>query len=165
MQHDRRTILDGLVVGLIGYAAVALFYSVFDLLASRGPLYTVNLLGKAVFRGLRDPSVLMFAQDYDLSAIFAYNALHLAVALLIGLVATTVVGIAERTSSRAGLVRIVIVAGFIITVTIVGALTTPIRPLLPMWSVVATNALAAIIAGVYLLRRRPGLWHKLVLAS
>ncbi len=165
MQHDRRTIRDGLVVGFIGYVSVALFYSVFDLLASRGQLYTVNLLGKAAFRGLRDPSVLMFAQDYDMRAIFAYNALHLAIALLIGLVVTSLVGIAERTPSRVGLVRIVIIAGFFVTVTIAGALTTPIRPLLPMWSIVAANALAAIVAGSYLLRRRPGLWSKLALAS
>jgi hypothetical protein len=34
-----------------------------------------------------------------------------------------------------------------------------------MWSVVAANAFAAIIAGAYLLSRRPGLWSKLALAS
>jgi len=37
------------VVGLIAYAAVALFYSGFDWLAARGTLYTVDLLGKALW--------------------------------------------------------------------------------------------------------------------
>jgi hypothetical protein len=45
MVAPRRTIRDGIVVGLIGYAAVAVFYSVFDQLAARPPLYTVDLLG------------------------------------------------------------------------------------------------------------------------
>jgi hypothetical protein len=49
-----RTMREGIVVGLIAYASVAVFYSAFDLLAARGTLYTVDLLGKAVFRGLRD---------------------------------------------------------------------------------------------------------------
>lgn len=44
------TIGQGLIVGLIGYAAVAVFYTVFDLLAARGSLFTVDLLGKAFFR-------------------------------------------------------------------------------------------------------------------
>jgi hypothetical protein len=37
---------------------------------ARGPLYTVNLLGKAVFAGQRDPSVLQFPISPDLNVIF-----------------------------------------------------------------------------------------------
>ena len=48
MATMRRTIRDGLIVGLIAYASVAAFYAVFDLLAARGALYTVDLLGKSV---------------------------------------------------------------------------------------------------------------------
>ena len=165
MRDGRRTITDGLVVGLIGYAAVAVFYSMFDLLASRGTLYTVNLLGQALFRGLRDPAVLMFPLAPDMGAIFAYNALHLAVAIVIGLVVTALIGMAERDPSRRGFVRVVIILGFFVTVTAVGTLTTPIRPLIPMWSVVVANALAMILAGAYLLRRRPGLWQRLALST
>ena len=53
-----RTIRQGVIVGLIAFASVAMFYAAFDVLAARGTLYTVNLLGMAVFKGLRDPSVL-----------------------------------------------------------------------------------------------------------
>jgi len=164
MKNNRHFVNDGIVVGVIGYAAVALFYSAFDLFASRGPLFTVNMLGKALFRGLRDPSVLMFPMQWDLSAILAYNALHLAVALVIGLVVTGLITVGENDPARRNLVRIVIIAGFLVTVSIVGALTTPIRPLLPMWSVVAANAFAMALGAVYLLRRRPGLWSQLALS-
>jgi hypothetical protein len=36
------------------------------------------------------------------------------------------------------------------------------RPLLPWWSIVAANAFAALLAGLYLLRRRPGLPARLL---
>lgn len=165
MHGERHTIRDGVIVGLIGYAAVALFYTAFDFLASRGTLYTVNLLGKAVFRGLRDPSVLMFPLELDTGAIIRYNALHLVVALIIGIGVTAMIATAERHPSRRGIVRVLIVAGLVVTVAIVAALTTPIRPLVPMWSIVAANVLAMVLAGAYLVWRRPGLWNRLALAS
>ena len=160
MSPTTRTVREGIVVGLIGYAAVAVFYSIFDVLAARGALYTVNLLGRALFRGLRDPSVLQFPIDRDWGAIFAYNAVHLVLALAIGLIVTSLVMAGEVTPSRRPLTRLVIVAGFVVTIVVVGLLTTPIRPLLPWWSIVVANAVATIVAGTYLIRRRPGLWGR-----
>ncbi|HET9423984.1 MAG TPA: hypothetical protein VFO55_01330 [Gemmatimonadaceae bacterium] len=165
MSAARHTIRDGLVVGLIGYAAVALFYSGFDLLASRGPLHTVNLLGQAVFRGLRDASVLQFPLALDPGAAFAYNALHLVVALAIGLIVSMLVTLGERHPERRAVVRMVIVAGFVVTVVVVGLLTVPLRALVPWWSIVLANALAAFFAGAWLLTSRPGLWQRLALGQ
>jgi hypothetical protein len=164
MSSPNRTIRDGIVVGLIGYAAVALFYSMFDLLAARGTFYTVNLLGRAVFRGLRDPEVLMFPVTLDVAAIVSYNSLHLALALIIGLVVTWLVGYAEEHPSRRFGVVLVIIAGFVVTVLAVGMLTAGMRPLLPWWSIVMANILAVALAGVYLMRRRPGLAGRMVAA-
>jgi len=162
MLADNRTMRDGVVVGLIGYASVALFYGAFDLLAVRGPLYTVDLLGKAVFRGLRDPGVVMFPIRPDVTAMFLYNALHLVGALAIGLIVTSAAVYAERQASKAYGVLAFIVAGFVVTVFGVGALTAPMRPVLPWWSIVVANGLATVLAGAYLLRRRPGLWQRLL---
>lgn len=156
-----RTLRDGLVVGLIAYASVALFYSAFDFLAARGALYTVDLLGRALFMGLRDPAVLMFPLERDLSAIALYNAFHLLVSLGIGLVVVSLIGHAERYPSQALLVVIMIVAGGVLTVFAVGYLTESVRPLLPWWSIVVANVLAALLAGLYLFRRWPGLWRRL----
>ena len=76
MTAARSSFKDGVIVGLIAYAAVAAFYAAFDLLAARGTLFTVNVLGQAVFRGLRDPSVLQLPMATDMSAVFWYNAVH-----------------------------------------------------------------------------------------
>lgn len=157
-----RTLRQGLVVGLIAYAAVAVFYAAFDVLAARGTLYTVDLLGKAVFRGLRDPSILQYPIEPDLGAVFLYNGLHLLLALAIGLIVTRLVDQADRHPTQGPLVLLVIVAGFGVTVYAVGALTQPMRPLLPWWSIVAANAFAALLAGLYLLRKRPGLPARLL---
>jgi hypothetical protein len=163
MAAERRTIRDGLAVGLIGYAAVALFYTVFDLLAARDALHTVNVLGRAVFRGLRDPSVLQFSVELDRGAIFAYNALHLTLALAIGFIVAALVALAEQNESYRGLVRFMTAAGYAVTVAMVGLLTAPMRDLLPWWSILLANALAAVLAGVYLFAKHPGLLRRMAL--
>ena len=160
MTAESRTIRDGVVVGLIGYASVAIFYSTFDFLAARGAFYTVNLLGRTVFRGLRDPGVLYFPLDLDRAAMFSYNALHLAVAIAIGLIVVSLVAVGEAEHARRRAVRFVLIGGFVVTIGAVGYLTSDMRPLLPWWSIVAANSLAVLFAGAYLLRRRPGLWRR-----
>ena len=157
MKDPRRTWRQGVVVGLIAYASVAIFYGIFDFLAARMPLYTVNLLGQSVFRGLRDPAVLQYAIQRDPGAIFLYNGLHLLVSLAIGLFVVRLIAMAEDDPRRAGPVLLVIVAGFVLTVLAVGLLTSGMRPLLPGWSIVVANGLATVMAGLYLLRTRPGL--------
>lgn len=155
----------GLIVGVIGYASVAIFYAAFDVLAARGALYTVDLLGKALFRGLRDPSVLGVPIELDFAALSLYNVIHLIIALIIGLIVTGLVDHAYRNPSRGRMVLLVIVAGFVVTIIGVGLLTTEIRPVLPWWSIVVANSLAVVLAGAYLVKKRPGVWGRLSGAS
>lgn len=165
MTPPSRSLREGLVVGLIGYGAVAVFYAAFDLLAARGTLYTVDLLGKAVFQGLRDPAVLQLPIRPDPAAIFWYNGLHLLIALAIGLIVTGLVAHAERRPAQRRLVLLVIVGGVVVTIFAVGLLSGPIRAVLPWWSIVVANALAVLLAGAYLLYRRPGLLRRLALSA
>jgi len=162
MTTGNRWLRDGLIVGLIAYAAVALFYSAFDLLASRGTLFTVNVLGQALFRGLRDASVLQFPMTVDLVSVFWYNTVHLVLSVAIGFVVVALVEFADRAPARAGLMAGLIMTGFAVTVAVVGRLTEPMRAVLPWWSIVVANAAATICAAAYLLRRRPGLWGRMV---
>jgi hypothetical protein len=160
MPNSNRFVRESLVVGLIGYATVAVFYAVFDVLAARGTLYTVNLLGRTVFRGLRDPSVLRMPVQTDMTAIFLFNGLHLVASLAIGFVVCWLVLQAETSHVWGRPALLTIVAGFFVTIFGIGMLSSPIRNMLPWWSVVAANALAVVVAASYLLRHHPTLFHR-----
>jgi hypothetical protein len=161
MPQAGRMMREGVVLGLIAYASVAVFYSGFDFLASRGTLYTVNMLGLAMFRGLRDPAVLQLPIPLDFTAIFWYNGFHFVSSLAIGLIVSRLIEQAERRPAQAHLILLIIVVGFALTVLGVGLLTGPMRPVLPWWSIALANALAALLAGSYLLQRHPGLLGRL----
>ncbi|KAA3612555.1 MAG: hypothetical protein DWQ05_18045 [Calditrichaeota bacterium] len=161
MASSKQTIREGLIVGIIGYGSVALLYAVFDFLAARGSLFTVNLLGKAVFRGLRDPAVLAFPIQLDMTAIYLYSGLHLIISLIIGLIVSTLVDLSERKQGMAGIALFVIIAGFFITILAVGLLTDQIRFLLPWWSIAIANTFAVVIAGSYIIKKHPGIWQSL----
>jgi hypothetical protein len=162
MSSSDRFWRNGIAVGLIAYASVAVFYSAFDFLAARGLFNTVDLLGKAVFRGHNDPSVLLYPIQPDVTAIFLYNALHLVLSVLIGLIVVRFIAEAERNPGMSSLILFMIAAGFAATVLIVGSLTSEMRAVLPWWSIVVANGLATIVAGFYLLRDRPGLLSRLL---
>lgn len=155
MARSSRQIRDGLIVGLIAYAAVAVFYAAFDFLASRGTLYTVNLLGLAMFRGLRDASNLGMPIGIDPVAIALYNGVHLALSVAIGLLVSWFVEHAEEQPMTAQVMLLWIVSGFVVTIAGVGFLSIPIRPVLPWWSIMVANGLAVLLAGLYLSRRHP----------
>ena len=162
MQTKSRWMRDGISVGLMAYLAVAVFYSAFDVMASRGAFFTVNLLGRAVFRGLRDPAVLQFPVALDFPAAFWYNAVHLAMSLGIGLVVMGLVEQAEREPDQAHMVSAIIVGGFIATIGGVGLVTEPIRALVPWWSVVTANVIATAGGAAYLTVKRPGIWRRMM---
>lgn len=155
MARANRMLREGLMLGGLAYVAVAVFYAAFDLLAARGTLYTVDLLGKALFRGLRDPSVLQLPMRLDLTAVLLYNGLHLVASLAIGLVIAWLIARAEHGPRDAYLSLAVILGGFVVTVLAVSGLTGPIRSLLPWWSIFAANAFAVVVAGSALVWKRP----------
>jgi hypothetical protein len=148
---------EGVAVGLIASASVALFYAVIDMLAARGPFYTVNVLGRALFRELRHPTVLMLPLPLDVAAIAQYSLLHLGLSLAIGLTVAALIAVADRRPRWSFPVLAVIVGGFLVTILAVGYLSAPIRPVLPWWSIVVANFLSVLLATAWLLYRHPRL--------
>jgi hypothetical protein len=161
VEGEKQALWVGVVVGVIGYAAVAMLYAAVDLVAGRGLLYTVDLLGKAVFLGLRDPAVLSLPIRPDPVAVVLYNGLHLLASIAIGLIVVGLVERVRRERRLAGLALFTIVAGFVVTIVAVGYLTRDMRPVLPWWSIVVSNSLAVIVAGSYLQWRWPDTWELL----
>ena len=61
MSEERPVLRDGVIAGLIGAAAVALWFLVFDIARGR-PLLTPALLGGAVFQGITDPGAIEISE-------------------------------------------------------------------------------------------------------
>lgn len=160
MARSGRTIREGVAVGLIGYAAVAAFFTFFDLLAGRGPVFTLNILGRVVFRGARDPSILRLPVPADVGAMVLYNFLHLAAALAVGLFVAWLLTRVEEDPKRGALAAVVILGGYVTTVAAVGWLSRVVAPLIPFWTIVVVNTLAAVGGALYLWRAHPGLWAR-----
>jgi len=81
--------------------------------------------------------------------------------LAIGLIVVRLIAQVEGHPSQGKAMLFTIVAGFVVTIVMVGLLTEPMRALLPWWSIVVANAVAVWVAGSYLLRRHPGRWKLL----
>jgi hypothetical protein len=157
MYLSAKIVKEGLVIGLIGYATVALLYAVFDLVSGHGFLFTVNLLGKALFSGFLNLSELTAPLQLDMTVIFWYNAFHLLTALVIGLLVISFIELTDRQPSQGQFVLFILFLGFVFTVVAVGFLTSPISMFIPWWSIVIANLASVIAASYYLFKKHPGI--------
>jgi hypothetical protein len=86
-----KVLSEGLLVGLAGAAAVAVWFFVLDLIAVT-PFRTPALLGAALFDGLRDPAALIITPGLVLK----YTAIHGLAFVLFGLAVAGLFALAER---------------------------------------------------------------------
>lgn len=155
MPSPSRWFREGVVTGLIAYVAVAFFYFAFDLVASRGALFTVNRIGQFMLHGSTGIALYGLPSPLDVAAVVSYSAVHLAASLSIGILVCRLVHEAELKPMLAQIALLFIVAGFAGTIAVVGLLSVPIRDVLPWWSIMAANALAVLVAGLVLIKRHP----------
>lgn len=147
-----RVLVDGLVLGLLGYGAVAGIFCLADLAAGRSAFATPALLGSALTGG--DGTVAA-------APVLAYNALHLGAFLAAGLGVAWLVHGAARYPAAWLLLFFVAVGGFMFSLLFFLLVAVPMTAVLPWWSVVAANLAAALTMGAYLLLRHGALWRTL----
>jgi hypothetical protein len=146
-----QTNLQGLAAGFIGYAAVALFFAIFNLAAGRSPFFTAAFLGDALFYGVRDPAAVVVWPG----PVFAYNGVHLLMFLMLGMVASWLALLSERGPQFWYLGTIVFLFvvfhlyGFVLLVT------GGVQSVLPTWAVFASTLVAGTAMFAYLLRVHP----------
>jgi hypothetical protein len=150
--QEHSTIREGLVTGLLGAAAVAVWYLVVDAAAGR-PFYTPNALGGVLFRGDASPG----AREVVPALVAGFTLVHLIVLAVIGVVLTQVVHLASRNLAlRMGL-WIGLVVSFCLTTGLTYMLTTATGEAFPLWSVIGGALVAVLVMGWYLWRRHPRL--------
>lgn len=155
MQQSRASVWwQGFVAGLIGYAAVAVFFGVVNLVSGHSFFYTAAVLGH-VLLGTEPASASELVQP---AAVFAYNGVHLLLFLVFGFVASWLVEETDRHPAFWYLVFFAFLVGFFFNVALVTVFTVPApADAVPWGSIVAANLLAGLGMGTYLAGRHPGL--------
>lgn len=150
---EHTTIREGLVVGLIGAVAVAVWFLVMDAVAGR-LLFTPAALGSVIFHGATGVADVRL----DAITVLAYTSFHLAAFLVTGLLAAAIVAFAEDRHAYvllgAALLFVTFETFFIGLITIVAQWLLDV---IPWWSIAVANLVAAGGMGYYLWRRHPKL--------
>lgn len=155
MKPDRaRVLTEGLITGLVGYLAVALFFGFFNLFAGRPFFRTAEVLG----RGLVGSDGVAAGTA---GAVYAFNGLHLLAFLVIGLVAAWLVMQTERHPSFFVVALFVALAGFFATLVVWVPASARSAGELSLGSVIVANLLAGMGMGVWLVRSHPRLWAEI----
>ena len=131
----RRTIIgEGLVVGLAGATAVAVWFLLYDLAASM-PFRTPALLGAAIFEGLRDPAAL----------VLKYTVLHGLAFLAFGIAVAGLFALVDYERRVLFAVFMLFCCFEVFLVGMVMALAERLIEEIPIWAILGGNLLAAIV--------------------
>ncbi len=147
-----RAVREGIAAGLIGAAAVAVVFFIFDAASGR-LLFTPAALGSALFHGAREAA----AVQADAATIVAYTAVHVAAFLVVGLVAAGLAAEAEREPPVVLGIFLLFITYETLFVGLLAIFADWLLASLPWWSVAAGNILSAMAMGVYLWRAHPAL--------
>src|SRR5205809_499298 len=145
-----RILREGFIAGLIGAAAVALWFLIVDVIAGR-PFFTPAMLGSAVFWGVHDPAQVVIA----FSRVLPYTMIHVCAFIIVGTVAAALAAEVEVAPPTLYLIVVsfaVFEFGFYIMLAV---LAQPLLGALAWWNVAIGNAIAAYGMGYYLWREHP----------
>ena len=146
---------EGMLAGVLGALAVAIWFLVLDSLAGR-PFWTPTVLGTALFRhgsGLDNPQTL----PVSFEMVLMFSWVHGMVFAALGGLAARLLGYVERHPSMGFGVLLFFVVfqfGFIALATV---FAEPVLRALSAWSILVANLLAAGVMAAFLWRRHPAL--------
>jgi hypothetical protein len=147
----------GLVTGLVGAGAVALWFLIQDVAAGR-PLHTPAALGSALLFGASNVEAI----TVNLGIVAAYTAVHVVAFAIAG---TLFVAIAEQIERTPALILLVGLSALVLEAAGVAALALGAQWVLGtvgVWSVVVANLLAVSAMGWYVWATHPLLQHRLM---
>jgi hypothetical protein len=154
MAETRRpgVIREGLVTGIIGATAVAVWFLIVDTINGH-PLYTPRALGAAVFGVLGPP-----AGERATTFLIAYTIFHYALFCVVGIVLAAIVAQGDNQPA--------VLAGLVIAFVVFQVAAFFFASALSQWNifgvmawynVFAANLLACVGMGAYLYRHHPGI--------
>lgn len=158
METQSHSILrEGVIAGVIGATAVAVWFFVVDLIAGH-PLYTPSVLGEGFI------SIFGSSPESQAVNIFIYTLFHYAAFTIVGIIAVILVHAGERMPSVLAGSMILFVAIELGFYGLVALLRQTVLGNLAWYQILAGNLLAAVLMGTYLWRSHPALRRGLVQA-
>jgi hypothetical protein len=152
----RRVGSEGVIVGLLGASAIALWFLIIDTIAGQ-PLFTPAMLGSAIFWGARSAADVQIG----IPTVLAYTMVHVLAFVVVGVIASAVACQAERSPSTL-FVAVVLFAAFAFGFfTLWFILGPPLLGQLAWWSVAVGDGIAGVIMAFYIWRRHPVLRARL----
>jgi hypothetical protein len=147
------TLRQGVLAGLIGYAATAIMFAIANVLAGRSPFYTAAVLGASLAYGIEDPSQVVVTPGY----VLAYNGTHLIVFLGLGLLGAWLARIADRGAHLwfVGLFFFIFVSFHLIAV--VQVLAVPMQAVISDAAIWLAGITAGLLMAAYLLKVHPAI--------
>ena len=152
MRHHHSVLKEGIVAGMLGALAVAIWFLAVDLFQGK-PFFTPSVLGQILLLGRALPATETIAA----SAVVLYTGFHFVAFVLFGMLVTKLVHLAVNNPViRFGLVMVFVVFEvFFWGFTYMFFAGT--RGLFPRGAILIANTFAAIVMAVYLWRRHPSL--------
>ena len=145
-QHS--IVREGLIAGVLGATAVAVWFFVVDLIGGR-PLFTPNTLGEGLL------SIFGRTPESRTVNIIAYTIFHYAAFTLVGMLAVVLVHTGERIPSVLAGSMILLVAIELGFYGLVALLQQTVLGNFAWYQILAGNLLAALLMGTYLWRSHP----------
>lgn len=146
---------EGLVTGVIGYATVAVFYGLLNLVTGQGFFAAAEALGRHV------AGTAWTGTGAAWGPVLAYNAIHLLAFLAVGVGATWLLFGAERRPEFWFFFFLVGGGALVFTESLFLLLAVPVTRVLSWGSVAGANAAAALTMGRYLYGAHPDLLWKI----
>lgn len=147
----------GLVTGLVGAGAVALWFLVLDIVRNR-PFYTPAALGSLLFFGAASPTEVRI----DLAVIAAYTLLHLAAFALVGLMLEWIAKRIERAPGMWLMVLLLFITLEALFIGTAGSVSGSVLGELGYWAIAIANLVAVTAMGSWIWSSHPRLRHELV---
>jgi len=150
---------EGLIAGLAGAVAVAVWFLLYDLAAGM-PLRTPALLGATLFHGLRDPGALVIT----LPLVLQYTALHGLAFILFGWAAAGLLALADREPRLLFGVFMLFCCFEVFFIALIAILAERLLETLAWWTILAANLLASLVMLGYFFREHRVTWREFLAA-
>lgn len=135
-----RVAREGLIAGVAGAIAVAVWFLLYDLAAGM-PLRTPALLGATLFHGLRDPSALVIT----VPLVLQYTVVHGLAFMVFGIAAAGLLALADREPGFIFAVFMLFCCFEVFFIALVAVLAEWLFETVAWWTILGGNLLASLV--------------------